>query len=241
MPLNILWLVAARSGSKGIPDKNVRLLGGIPLLGWRIKSALPLPGRVWISTDSEKYAQIAREQGAEAPFIRPPELSGDSASSVDVCLHAMRHVENLGLNFDALCLLQPTSPFVSRASLAAGAEMLEEDREAEGVVAVREMRPSSFLVQPESIYLERLAANLRQRGQVNRQSFAREITPSGGFYFARWESFRRDKTFYGAKTRSFLLGDMESVDIDEPLDWLWAEFLLERNLVSFNYITAGQP
>lgn len=87
---NILWIVAARSGSKGIPDKNIRELGGTPLLALRILTALPL-GTVLLSTDSETYAAIGTKFGAEVPFLRPIALASDSASSIDVVLHGARH------------------------------------------------------------------------------------------------------------------------------------------------------
>lgn len=110
MEKNILWLVTARSGSKSIPDKNIKILGKQPLISYRIQSALTtrIAGDVWVSTDSEKYAEIAKEYGAEIPFLRPDYLSTDDASSTDVVLHAMEYALNLNKKYDFIGLLEPT-------------------------------------------------------------------------------------------------------------------------------------
>ena len=117
--LKILWLVTARSGSKSIPDKNIKLLNGRPLLEYRIKSAnkTKYPNSVWISTDSEEYAQIAKSCGAEVKFMRPIELAKDSSSSVDVVLHAMKYADKYEYKFDFIGLLEPTSPFITAQQL----------------------------------------------------------------------------------------------------------------------------
>jgi CMP-N,N'-diacetyllegionaminic acid synthase len=91
--VQVLWLITARSGSRSVPDKNILPLGGHPLLAYRIAVARTLAGaeNVWLSTDSERYAEIGRAYGASIPFLRPPELSTDATPSVDVVLHAMDH------------------------------------------------------------------------------------------------------------------------------------------------------
>ena len=144
---DILWLVAARSGSKSIINKNIKTLGNYPLLAYRIKSALSIsPSQnVWISTDSEEYADIAREYGATVPFLRPVELASDTATSADVVLHAMAEAEKKGMKFKALGLLEPTSPFITYTQLSNASHMLLKDEEAESIVAVKETRPNSYL------------------------------------------------------------------------------------------------
>mgnify|MGYP000946277880 CR=1 FL=1 len=111
---DILWLIPARSGSNSIKDKNIKLLNGKPLIEYRIQTALSLSknDHVWVSTDSQLYADISVKCGATIPFIRPGLLSTDNASSMDVVLHAMQHAEINNYNFDFICLLEPTSPFV---------------------------------------------------------------------------------------------------------------------------------
>jgi CMP-N,N'-diacetyllegionaminic acid synthase len=234
--MRVLWLIPARAGSRGIPDKNIRSLGGHPLIAWRIACARALaPARdIWVSTDSEAYADAARACGATVPFFRPPALATDEAGSHTVVLHAMEFAEANDMSFDAVALLQPTSPFVRPQTLRDALALLDRSPDADGVVATRRAKPSSFLVQEEAADLSELARRLERRAAVpRRQELKPEITPSGGLYLARWSAFRRHKTFYSSATLSHRTSDLEAVDIDDEMDWHWAEFLIDRGLVSF--------
>lgn len=230
----VLWLVTARAGSKGVPDKNIRELGGVPLLAWRIKSALALaPNQdVWLSTDSEDYAKIGRDYGATVPFLRPPELASDTATSADVTRHAMDVATQQGRTFDAIGLLQPTSPFISAAQLQKGVDDLFDDPDSEAVVAVRRAKPSSFYIQPQATYLRSIAQNIRESGVKRRQEERPEVTPCGGFYIAKWDAFLRTQSFYTDWTREALVPDESAVDIDENIDLEFAQFLVERKVIN---------
>lgn len=112
--MKYLYLIPARGGSKGIPGKNIKLLGGVPLIARSIRHALEAGAPeedVVVTTDSEEIAQVAREWGANVPFMRPAELATDSATSRDAILHALDTLKSSGRNYDAVILLQPTSPF----------------------------------------------------------------------------------------------------------------------------------
>lgn len=230
----ILWVVTARAGSKSIPDKNIKSLGGIPLLAYRVKSALTIAGKgdVWISTDSKHYAEIAASFGAVVPFIRPSELATDTARSADVVLHAMNWAESSGKRYEAICLLEPTSPFVKYSQLTEAVNNLFVEKDACSIVAVREARPSTYYIQQEDKYLSIVASNIQSGGILRRQDLKKEITPSGGFYISKWDAFKQDESFYTDRTLSFLLPDINGLEIDEPLDWLWAEFLIEKGLIN---------
>lgn len=228
MEKNILWLVTARSGSKSIPDKNIKILGNQPLISYRIQSALTtkIDGDVWVSTDSEKYAEIAKEYGAEIPFLRPDYLSTDDASSMDVVLHAMEYASSLGKKYDFIGLLEPTSPFIQGSDLDKAIELLNESENASAIVATKESRPNRIFIQEEDEYLSELADNLKLYKKLGRQSFGREITPSGGFYISKWDDFLKNKSFYTKQTLSYLVDDISGLEIDEPLDWQFAEFII---------------
>jgi len=203
------------------------------LLAYRIKSVLKIanPEDIWISTDSEKYAAIASEFGARKPFLRPAHLSTDQASSMDVVAHALQWANQEGLDYDGIGLLEPTSPFVLPESLLSAVERLFMDKSAENVVAVREVHPSTFYVEPEKKYLTNLAHRIRNAGILRRQDEIREITPSGGFYIAKWAAFMANGTFYTEKTIPHLLADLEGLEIDEEIDWDWAEFLIKTKRI----------
>jgi CMP-N,N'-diacetyllegionaminic acid synthase len=230
MSQKILWLVVARAGSKSIPDKNIKLLSGIPLLAHRIRSAkkTKYPESVWVSTDSKKYANIALKNGAQVNFIRPKLLAQDNTNSADVVLHAMNYAIENNYQFDYIGLLEPTSPFITSDQLDKSFKKLISHPIAESIVAVRESRPNTIFIQDESIYLDKIAKNINKNNKIGRQNFRKQITPSGGFYISKWESFLNNKTFYTSKTIHFLVDEISALEIDEPIDFLFAEFISQK-------------
>lgn len=230
MKKTILWLIPARSGSKSIVHKNIKLLGGHPLLTYRIESVKKTRNSydLWITTDSELYASIAQKYGAEIPFIRPIELSTDIASSVDVVLHAMEYAKKSGKEYDYIGLLEPTSPFITSYQLDGALDLLDKNKNALAVVAVKETRPHKIFIQRDSMFLEELSQSLKHLKNVGRQLFEKEITPSGGFYISRWNTFLEMKSFYTSKTLSFKVDAVSGLEIDEPFDWEFAEFIINK-------------
>lgn len=234
----ILWLITARSGSKSIPDKNIKLLGGYPLISYRIKSALntKFTKDVWVSTDSELYAKISKEFGATIPYIRPDLLASDESSSVDVVLHSMDFAIKSNLKYEYIGLLEPTSPFIYSELLDEAIAYLDSNSNASAIVATRESRPNSVFVQNDNVFLTDLASNLKSLRKIGRQSFCKEITPSGGFYISKWNDFIKNRTFYSENTLSFLVDDISGLEIDEPLDWQFAEFIVEKQIFDIKKI-----
>ncbi len=229
----VLWLVTARSGTKGIPDKNIKRLGRWPLMAYRIRQALAFASKsdVWVSTDSIRYAKLAVSFGARVPFLRPGFLATDCSTSVDATLHAMRWAEEKGMAYDAIGVLEPTAPFVKSSYLVDAVKKLFSDTRAMSIVATRPVRPSTYYVQKDQRYLSKLARRLAKKGILRRQEEKGEITPSGGFYIAKWGYFMKSKTFYSSRTLSYRLPEVHGLEIDEPIDWCWAEFLLAKHLV----------
>ncbi len=232
---NILWLIPARSGSKGIPNKNIKNLSNTPLLAYKIKTALTISSSedIWISTDSNEYANLAKAYGASVPFLRPTDLASDDASSMDVVLHAMKFAESLDRKYDFIGLLEPTSPFVYYDDITNALARLDQHEAAQAIVAVKETRPNTFFIQEEREFLDILSKKMEEVKTFGRQFFKKEITPSGGFYISRWNSFMENKTFYTEKTLPFLLPDESALEIDEPIDFDWAEFLIKNNKIDF--------
>lgn len=238
MDKKVLWLITARSGSKSVPDKNIKILGEHPLLAYRVKCALKsaYPSDVWISTDSDKYAKIAEVYGATVPFLRPAALSSDEASSMDVVLHAMDFAENLGKSYEYIGLLEPTSPFIFSNTLDDAISKLAGHQDASSIVAVKESRPNRIFIQEESQFLTDLALNLNKIKKMGRQAFGKEITPSGGFYISKWSDFLTNKTFYTSGTLSYEVDDIAGIEIDEQIDWQFASFLIEKNIFDIEKI-----
>ena len=128
--MKILALITARGGSKRILRKNIRPLGGKPLIVWSINIAKDIAEIVdiLVSTDDPKISEVAKNAGAMVPWLRPPELATDTASPVDVCLHALEWYEKENGKIDGLMLLQPTSPFRSRDTILRGNELVREQK-----------------------------------------------------------------------------------------------------------------
>lgn len=235
---NILWLIPARSGSKSIPNKNVKFLNDEPLINLRIKNALSISSTsdVWVSTDSMEYSLIAMKAGATVPFLRPANLAADSSSSNDVVLHAMEYAKLNDKKYDYIGLLEPTSPFIYYADLIKAVNQLEANVDATAIVAVKESRPNTLFIQDKSKYLDSLAIRMKEYKNHGRQRFNTQITPSGGFYIASWQSFLKSKTFYTKYTIPYMVPDECSLEIDEPIDWIWAEFMIKENIIDLRKV-----
>lgn len=239
MGYRVLYLITARAGSKSIPNKNIKILGGRELLTYKVLSAKHVADEedIWLSTDSEEYAAIGKKAGATIPYIRPAELAQDTTPSVDVVLHAMNYAEEIGRKYDAVCLLEPPVPFVPYEYLKKASDKLFSDETIENVLAVKRVSPGTFFIQEESEFLWKIAENVKKNGGVKRrQDEIPEITPSGCFYFAKWETFKKNKSFYTPKTYAYFVDDIYSTEIDEPKDYLWAQFLLEKRLIDLDKI-----
>jgi N-acylneuraminate cytidylyltransferase/CMP-N,N'-diacetyllegionaminic acid synthase len=239
MEENVLFVITARKGSKGVPNKNIKTLFGIPLLALKGLSALALTNKenVWLSTDSEEYAEIGKRYGITVPFLRPDYLAKDTSSSVDVVLHAMQHAAQLGKNYTMIALLEPTSPFIYKEHLKSAIHILKEEHNASGIVAVKKVDAASVFVQPQSKYLDIISRKIEMLKGIRRQDIEIEVTPSGGFYIAKWDDFLKHKTFYTSRTLSYLVPEECSLEIDSPLQFQWAEFLVKEKIVFIDKIT----
>ena len=154
----------------------------------------------------------------------------DNSSSYDVVLHAMEYAMSLKNEYDYIGMLEPTSPFIKSKQLNDAIYLLDKNVEASGVVSVKESRPHKIFIQKEDKYLDVLAENFNGLKDLTRQAFKKEITPSGGFYISRWESFLKYKTFYTSKTLSFEVDDVSGLEIDEQIDWDFAEFIINNRI-----------
>jgi CMP-N,N'-diacetyllegionaminic acid synthase len=229
--LNVLGVIPARGGSKGIPRKNLALLTGRPLLAYTCEAALQSGrlNRVVLSTDDEEIAACGRDFGVAAPFVRPAELSRDETPIVEVLRHAVQWLEhNDGFRTDAVVLLQPTSPLRRAEHVNAALDLLEESG-ADTVVSVMEV-PHQFT--PDS--LMRLSEDGRlvpfAPGPVilRRQDKARLYARNGPAVLVVRRSVLDRGEIYGDVVRPLVMSASDSVDIDDAEDLRLAEFWLEQ-------------
>lgn len=227
----VLALVPARQGSKGLPGKNIRQLGGKPLLAWPIAAARGsrYVDRVVISTDSPEFAVLAVEAGAEAPFLRPAVLAGDTASSVDVILHAIDFLEASGERFEYVVLLEPTSPLTESSDIDRALEMLFAQRTVAdsivGITAHVSAHPA-FAVSRASSGLISPHASPDFGALPRRQDIAPLYALDGSLYASSVASIRERRSFYHDRTLSYVTPRWKSFEVDDLLDFICIEAVL---------------
>lgn len=221
MPL--LALIPARGGSKGIPRKNIREMAGKPLIAWTVEAARAVAGvdAVVVSTEDDEIAEVARAAGADVPFMRPAELAADQTPGIDPVLHALDMLPQ----YDAVLLLQPTSPLRTVADIE-GVLALAIQTGAPSIVSVCE--PDDHPNWMYRIGAEgRLEPVLPIPPAARRQDLPPVYSLNGAIYYADAAWLRNWKSFVGPETLGYTMPSDRSVDIDGPLDWRLAELLLK--------------
>jgi N-acylneuraminate cytidylyltransferase len=229
--MRILAIIPARGGSKGVPRKNIKLLGGVPLLTYTSQLAKKsrLISKVVLSTDDSEIAQVGLKEGIEVPFLRPSELAQDSTPTLPVLQHALEYYATIGEHFDAICLLEATSPFRSLEFLeAAIAKFISTD--ADSLVSVLPV-PSNY--NPHWTFEEDAVGFLKiATGESTiiprRQELPKAYFRDGSIYLTKSEVIKSG-SIYGVKT-TFLENDpLYYVNIDTQEDWIAAEEWLVNN------------
>ena len=225
--MKILALVVARGGSKRVPGKNLRLLGGRPLVRWTLDTARAVSEfcDVLLSTDDPAIAEAGRAGGALVPWLRPAVLATDSATTVDVALHALSWYEHERSPVEGLLLLQPTSPFRTADTMRLGIAVFQE-HERRPVVAVAPAAGHPFW--SFRIVGDRLVPFIEGGGlQLRSQDLPPAYVVTGTLYLIAPADLRMRRSFYGPDVVPLVLDDpMETLDIDTPFDWTLAEALM---------------
>lgn len=239
--MRVLFLVIGRMGSKGVPGKNIREVGGLPLIAYKILSARKSTfcSRLIVSTENSEISEIARRYGAETPFVRPTELASDTASSMDVVEHAMGWVEeNTSELYDALMLLEPSSPFATSMDYDNAINLMIK-KDASVVVGIKEAEVSSCFVGPVDPEgrITTIVDSIKKLDSHRRQDVEKEFTMNGAFYLARWEFLRKYRSFYFDRERTYGLpmDSFHSIEIDEVIDFRWAEFLVNKGYIDISH------
>jgi CMP-N,N'-diacetyllegionaminic acid synthase len=220
-----LAIIPARSGSKGIKDKNIRYLCGKPLMAYSIEAALE-SGKfeeVMVSTDSEKYAVIAKQYGAKVPFLRSDTTSLDTASSWDMVDEVLHNYEILGREFDTFCLLQPTSPLRNAEDIVAAYSLYEEKANF-AVVSVCEAEHSPLWCGhlPESNEFINFVQQDKLKQRQAEKTFYRL---NGAIYIVNVERFKTQRNLYQKGSFAYIMSQEKSVDIDTEIDFKLAEIM----------------
>ena len=217
----VLAVITARGGSKGLPRKNIIPLNGLPLIAWTVRAALEARciDRVVVSTENEEIADAAKEAGAEVPFMRPQALATDTASSIDVMMHALDVLPR----YDQAVLLQPTSPFRTAADLDNGYKLWQATPDAGGCVSVCKATESPWLMF-DADSSGRLARILPlPSGNLRRQDLPNVLVLNGAFYFIDVKRFRKEKKLVFNDSLGFEIPLERSHDIDTLEEFIAAE------------------
>lgn len=219
-------IITARSGSKGLKDKNIIDLCGKPLMAYSIEAALQtnLFDRVIVSTDSKHYADIAREYGAEA-MMRGPKLSDDRATSYMVLEDLL--VNQIKEPFDYFVLLQPTSPLRTANHICEAIYKFEAKyNDFDFLASVKESEHAKVLVNP--IDEDETLKNFDIDYSCYRRQNYKDYSPNGAIYIAKPQAYLQQKHFYGAKSLAYIMTAEDSVDIDGPLDLIVAKAIMSH-------------
>lgn len=223
--MKVLAVIPARGGSKGIPRKNIKILGGKPLIAWTIEAALKASSinRLIVSTEDEEIAAVAKQFGAEVPFLRPLALAQDDTPGIAPVLHAIEQLRD----YDWVLLLQPTSPLRSVEDIE-GIIRFCRDEAAPSAVSVTQVSKHPFWMYQRDDQ-NRLQPLIPNRPEITRrQDLPSVYVLNGAMYLARTDWLIQNQGFIGPETLGYPIPEVRSVDLDTPQDWRWVEFLIEQ-------------
>ncbi len=232
MNMNILGVITARGGSKEIPGKNIKLLGKKPLISYTIKVAKKSQHitDLIVSTDNQEIAEVARQYGAEVPFMRPKELAEDKTPHLPVMQHAIRFMEEkLGKKFDYVVILQPTSPFRTAEDIDETLEVLIKNG-ADSAVSLVEIESAEHPMKIKKIENDLVVSYccMEEKEGIRRQDLPIAYKRNGSVYAMRRDLIIKDNRLYGEKIVGHIVPKERSIDIDSPIDWLKAEYMLDE-------------
>ena len=224
----IIGVVPARGGSKGIKEKNIKSLQGLPLINYTLNVGRKTNlDRLIVSTDSSKIKSIVEKNNVNVPFIRPANLSGDNSSSIDVAIHALESMEKIdGVKYDAVMLLQPTTPFRSVEDINSAIKLLNDNKDADSVISVVDVGAThparmkyfedGFLIDPPFC---------EEKENQNRQELDKMYIRNGAIYLTKRETLL-SRSFKGENCLGLEMPIERSVNIDTMDDFRYAEFIL---------------
>ena len=231
--MEILCTICARGGSKGIPGKNIKDLNGKPLIGYTIKTAKNWNefSEIVVSTDSDKIAKVAEEYGALVPFKRPKELANDKVSRIAAVKHACSFMENkLDKKYDFVIDLSVTSPFRKMEDIEGAFDLLKNNPETNNVYTVckTDKNPYFNMVEINDSGYAKLVKSSNDK-ITSRQGAPEVYEMNDSINIFRRDFLLNKVSNQSKKTKAYIMSRERSIDIDNPLDFKFAEFLMKEN------------
>lgn len=227
----IIAIIPARSGSKGLKNKNIKELDGKPLIAYTIEAALRsnVFEDVFVSTDSKEYKKIAEKYGAWVPFFRDNELAKDTTSTNEVVKDVIVKLRNSGKEYDDLMILQPTSPLRDEEDIKNSIRLFNE-KKANSVVSMCECDYSPLLTKEldEEMNLDGFLSKLNK---IRRQDLKKSYRLNGAIYLMKVDYFLKYEDFYKKNSYAFIMKKEKSIDIDDLYDFKLVEFLIKNKFM----------
>lgn len=229
--MNILYVIPARGGSKGIPYKNVKELEGKPLIYYSIDLArtLTTDDHICLSSDDDMIIKVAMDDNLNVPFKRPDSLATDHVGTYEVLLHTIQYYEGIGRNYDLVVLLQPTSPFRQKKHIEEAIALW--DSNIEMVVSVKEAASNPYYNSFEEDCNGYLRISKGNGLFERRQDVPKAWEYNGSIYVIGVEALKMCHMSKFTKVRKYQMDDVYSIDIDTVFDWKVAELMLRENLI----------
>ena len=226
-----LVIIPARGGSKGIPHKNIKPLNGKPLIYYTIDVARQIvdDADICVSTDDKEIIRCVENYGLKVPFVRPSELATDTAGTYEVLLHALDFYENRGLCYDCIVLLQNTSPFRTSKHVMEALDLYTP--EIDMVVSVKETTANPYYNCFEEDDAGFLHVSKGDGLYVRRQDVPKTYEYNGAVYINNPASLKKMPLAKFTKRLKYVMDDIHSVDLDNMIDWKFAEFLIKESLI----------
>ena len=228
--IRVLGLIPARGGSKGIPQKNIKLLNGKPLIEWSAEALLKskLIDTCICSTDDKEIAKIVENLGVDIPFIRPKKLAEDDSLVVDVIIHALDFFNKKNITFSHVMLVQPTNPTIKSSDID-NAVNLAKNNDYDTIISVYKysgIHPAVMYKKRDNEIFEPLLPN---SSELPRQKFEQIYARSGLFYLIKTEVLKENKSIYGEKIHAIEIDEKRAIPIDTDQDFCKAEKYLREN------------
>lgn len=228
--IRVLGLIPARGGSKGIPQKNIKLLNGKPLIEWSAEALLKskLIDTCMCSTDDKEIAKIVENLGVDIPFIRPKKLAEDDSLVVDVIIHALDFFNKKNITFSHVMLVQPTNPTIKSSDID-NAVNLAKNNDYDTIISVHKysgIHPAVMYKKRDNEIFEPLLPN---SSELPRQKFEEIYARSGLFYLIKTEVLKENKSIYGKKIHAIEIDEKRAIPIDTDQDFCKAEKYLREN------------
>ena len=229
--MECLVIIPARGGSKGIPRKNIKPLDGKPLIYYAIDTARAVvPDEdICVSTDDDEIIQVVENYGLKVPFVRPAELATDTAGTYEVLLHALDYYEKQGRHYDVVLLLQNTSPFRNAEHVKEALKLYRQDIDM--VVSVNKTKTNPYYNCFEEDADGFLKKTLDSSSFVRRQDAPVTYEYNGAIYVINAEQLKKMPLGKFTRRVKYVMDDIHSVDLDNMIDWKFAEFVLKEGLL----------